>query len=89
MKGGYEDPLNWIPDCYKKSALDIYEERKKEKAKVEARNNEPIPIVNFKDDSESTLFLSDVNDFSRNNNEQIESLQVFMKQQLHKQQYQE
>ncbi|KAL4456293.1 hypothetical protein ABPG74_014254 [Tetrahymena malaccensis] len=54
-KLNYELPLSRVPDFYKKSAYELYEERKKLKEKQQMRDNEPIPIIQFKDDSDSTL----------------------------------
>ncbi|KAL4504342.1 hypothetical protein ABPG72_009788 [Tetrahymena utriculariae] len=55
VKLNYELPLSRVPDFYKKSAYELYEERKKLKEKQQMRDDEPIPIIQLKDDSDSTL----------------------------------
>lgn len=56
IKEEYKSPLGWIPDYYKKSATELYDMRMKERQRLNAINNEPIPVIKLKDDSDSTMY---------------------------------
>ncbi|EAR96280.2 hypothetical protein TTHERM_00188490 (macronuclear) [Tetrahymena thermophila SB210] len=86
VKVNYELPLSRVPDFYKKSAYELYEERKKLKEKQQMRDNEPIPIIQLKDDSDSTLIRiknAQINDIFEKKPEFLQEKQSIQGQQKH------